>query len=124
MKLSEAHRVEGDVRVEFRGTGRARFRLQHTRSFNGEPDTLSWSDVTQVSNGALASPEDGVDGRTRLVGVLVDWVEGDTDVPYRRYRADWLRVVPFDEFDKELVEQCLRYEFKVVPERSAGSSSA
>lgn len=57
-------------------------------------------------------------------GVLVDWVDGDTDVTYRRYRADWLRVVPFDEFDAELVERCRKFAFKVVPEPTTESSCA
>jgi hypothetical protein len=75
------------------GSGRARFRLQHTGSRNGGPNTLAWVDVSTMSNARLADPRDALDrdGVTVRGGVLVDVVDGDREVLYRRYAADWLR---------------------------------
>lgn len=124
MRLGEPQRVESNARIEFRGSGPARFRLQHARDCNGAPDDLSWCDVTQVSNGALQDPEDAVDSDGMVRGVLVDVVDGDVDFLYRRHRAQWLRVVPFDEFDAEVVKRCKTYAVRITPLPKGASSSA
>jgi len=94
------------VPIRFEGEGRARFRLQHTRDRNGEPDDLAWADVTRISDGTQ-QPRAAINADdSTVMGVLVDWVEGDTKVFYRRFRADWIRVVPHDELDEEAVAQC------------------
>jgi hypothetical protein len=79
--------------------------------------------VPNVSNGALAHPAEAIDLHTDSViaGVLVDVVDGDTDVLYRRHSADWLRVVPLDTADGEIddddLDACLRYEVTIEPIR-------
>jgi hypothetical protein len=62
--LGLPHRINSNVRVSFRGAGRARFRLQHTGTRDGKPDPLGWCEVSAVSNGALACPADAIDIRT------------------------------------------------------------
>jgi hypothetical protein len=53
--------------------------------------------------------------------VLVDFVDGDLDVLYRRHTADWLRVVPLDgaighlEDDPENLDACAKYEIAIEP---------
>jgi hypothetical protein len=95
--------------ISFTGEGRARFRLQHTRDRNGEPDDLAWADVTLVSD-ATRTPKAAINGGDSTVsGVLVDWVEGEQKVFYRRYRAEWIRVVPHDEEDEEALKQCAAF---------------
>ena len=111
MLLGEAQRITGDARISFRGAGPARFRLEHARDCNGEPDSLSWCEVSQASNGAVARPtEEGLaHGRVLLNGVLVDVIDGDTEVLYRRHNAGWLRVVAHDQDDEEEVKRCGAY---------------
>ena len=105
MRLGDPHRVGGNVRVIFRGDGPARFRLQHAGDLGGEPDELTWCDVSN------AGPADELkNGEIR--SVLVGRIEGDTEVIYRRHTAEWLRVVP--EEDSE-AEACRRYNLEVVP---------
>jgi hypothetical protein len=108
-------RIDGNVRVSFRGSGRARFRLQHAGDHDGEPDELTWCDVSAMSNGALAHPREAVDEHSFVRGFLVDVVEGDLDVLYRRHAASWLRAVPLDPDDADNVEACARYEIAVEP---------
>jgi hypothetical protein len=115
--------ITGNVRIAFRGSGRARFRLQHTGSRDGQPDDLMWCEVSNLSNAALASPTDALDsdGVTVIGGVLVDVVDGDLEVLYRRHTADWLRVVPLDgatgeiEDDPDNFTACLKYEISIEP---------
>jgi hypothetical protein len=98
------------ARIIFRGQGLARFRLQHTRDVNGKPDDLCWCEVSNLSNGR-ADPEklvDKVNGTVRG-GLLVDQIEGDVDVVYRRHIADWLRIVPLEEPDEKSEQQCIPY---------------
>jgi hypothetical protein len=73
---------------------------------------------------ALASPLGALnarDGVTVLGGVLVDVVDGDLEVLYRRHSADWLRVVPLDgaigdfEDDPENLDACAKYEITIEP---------
>jgi hypothetical protein len=80
--------------------------------------------VSNVSNGALASPLDALDacdGVTVLGGVLVDIVDGDLEMLYRRHSADWLRVVPLDgalgdlQDDPDNLDACARYEISIEP---------
>jgi hypothetical protein len=119
--LGLPHRINSNVRVSFRGAGRARFRLQHTGTRDGKPDPLGWCEVSAVSNGALACPADAIDIRTLEVpgGVLVDVVDGDVDVLYRRHSADWLRVIPLDdatgELDADNLDACLGYAISIEP---------
>jgi hypothetical protein len=107
--LGQPHRITGDVCIAFRGSGRARFRLQHTRDQDGAPDDLRWCEVSQLSNGALANQADAIDGAQMVRGVLVDFIKGDTEVLYRRHSADWLRVIPLDDEDADEIERCARY---------------
>jgi hypothetical protein len=57
-------------------------------------------------------------GRVRR-GVLVDLVDGDLDVLYRRHSADFIRIVPLDdhtgEYDAENLEACMRYKIAIEP---------
>ena len=102
-------KVSGTIaRIAFRGEGEARFVLQHTRDENGQPDELSWVEVSGLSDGSidpLTEVEGWKPGMTtlppRFLGsvrrpVLVDRVTGNADVLYRRHIADWLRVIPLD----------------------------
>jgi len=115
MRLGEAQRITGDARIAFRGAGPARFRLEHARDRNGEPDSLSWCEVSQASNGAAAPPTAEGLGHGRILnGVLVDVVDGNTDVFYRRHNAGWLRVVPHDPDDAEETERCAAYSVTVT----------
>jgi hypothetical protein len=98
------------VRIVFRGEGAARFRLQHTRDLGGSPDDLCWCEVSNLSNGRV-DPEkliDKVNGTIRG-GLLVDQIEGDVDVVYRRHIADWLRVLPLEELDENSEQECIPY---------------
>jgi hypothetical protein len=115
------HRISGNVRISFRGSGRARFRLQHTGTYDGGPDQLAWCEVSAMSNAALTDPRDEVDDRGFVNDVLVDVVDGDHEVLYRRHSADWLRVVPLDAATSEIEDDpdnftaCLKYEIEIEP---------
>jgi hypothetical protein len=107
---STPRKVSGNLaRIAFHGEGEARFRLQHTRDAGGKPDELSWVDVSGMSDGLLGSPLDELEGikpgmttlPPRYIGavrrpVLVDRVNGEADVLYRRHIAEWLRIIPLD----------------------------
>jgi hypothetical protein len=79
--------------------------------------------VSNVSNGALAHPAEAIDVLNGMVrgGVLVDVVDGDFEVLYRRQNADWLRVVPLDGDPDEVVYDpvnrlaCMAYAITVEP---------
>lgn len=109
--ISTPVRLKGGwiVPITFQGEGRARFRLQHTRDRNGQPDDLAWADVTRVSDGTQQPKAAINSGDSTVMGVLVDWIEGMSKVHYRRFRAEWLRVVPHDEADEEQVAQCAAF---------------
>ncbi|WP_454617537.1 hypothetical protein [Bradyrhizobium cenepequi] len=106
--LGEPVRIAGDILISFRGTGPARFRIQHTRDEGGEPDALAWCDVSMISNADIDNPRDAV-GKDGMVPLLIDLIEGDRDVRYRRYKADWLRVLPGDDDDDEMRKACACY---------------
>ncbi|WP_027581478.1 hypothetical protein [Bradyrhizobium sp. Ai1a-2] len=110
--LGEAVRIEGDALITFRGSGPARFRIQHTRDLDGAPDALTWCDVSMISNADM-EPRDAI-GKDSLVPLLVDHIDGDHDIRYRRYRADWLRVLPLDD-DEAAIEACARYAITIAP---------
>lgn len=115
--VSTPSRLRGGwiVPIEFHGEGRARFRLQHTREHNGQPDDLAWADVTRISDGTQ-QPKAAINaGDSTVGGVLVDWIEGPTKVYYRRFRAEWIRVVPHDEADEEAVAQCGAFSVYMEP---------
>lgn len=106
----KATRIEGDSIIEFQGPCEARFRLQHTKDYNGEPDDLLWSDVSMMSDATLPLFESQDDlRRFNPFGVLVDTVPGYRRVVYRKARAEWLRVIPFDADDKANVEACAAF---------------
>lgn len=92
---------EAGAVVRFRGRGKARFRMQHTGDWQGRPDVLGWVDVSPFSLPGAAEPTAGA-----VTGVVVDTVEGDLDIGYRRHRARWLRVVPLDHRDKAAIVAC------------------
>jgi hypothetical protein len=52
-------------------------------------------------------------------GILVDVIDGDRDVFYRRYSADWLRVLPLDdaigEIDEDNLDACMQYQIAIEP---------
>lgn len=106
----EAVRIETDAVIEFEGPGEARFRLQHTKDFNGGPDDLLWSDVSLMSDASLPLIEKKEDlARFDPFGVLVDRVHGYRRVVYRRHSAEWIRVVPFDVADASNLEACAKF---------------
>ena len=113
LALGEAVRIEGNVTISFRGCGRARFRIQHTRDLDGEPDAVTWCDVSQICNADVADPMTAV-GSDSMVPLLVDTIDSDHDVRYRRYKADWLRVLPLDD-DEAAIEACARYAITIAP---------
>lgn len=116
MKLGEPYRVDGSVRVSFRGEGPARFRLQHTGDDGtGRPDDLGWCDVSDI-----ASQPDPVVTHGMIRAMMVSAVRGDVDIDYHRYRADWIRVVPQDEDE---TEPCQRYSIDVQPLNGRSSKS-
>lgn len=104
--------IHGDVyAIRFSGEGEARFRLQHTRDVNGEPDALGWCEVSGLSF-PLATRENMVlDDLVR--GLMVDRVSGPVEVSYKRFRAQWIRVIPFDTADKSLVAACKNYRVEL-----------
>ena len=108
-------RIDGNVRIKLIGEGRARFRLQHTGVYQSAPDPLGWSDVTRMSDARLASPMDAVDADMMVSGFLVDWVNGPTEVCYRRYSAHYLRVIVFDEDDDANELACMKYRIEYEP---------
>jgi hypothetical protein len=73
--------------------------------------------VSNVSNGALAHPAEAIDVLNGMLrgDVLVDIVNGDLEVLYRRHSADWVRIVPLDEDDADNIERCTAYEISVEP---------
>src|SRR3954447_2934996 len=105
MRLGETERIESSVRISFRGSGPARFRLQHTGDRAGRPDDLGWCDVSDIAS--LPNPN-VTHGMIRTV--LVSAIRGDVDLDYHRYKADWLRVVPQDEDE---AEPCSRYTIEL-----------
>src|SRR5262245_9622541 len=119
--LGQPVRIDGDIVLKFTGTGRARFRFQHARDCNGQPDDLSWSDVTIMSHpavGGFTPPDNVLRG-----GSLVDWVSGDVEVHYQRHTASWVRVVPHLSYadakqDEEAIESCKRYSFSLEERRT------
>jgi len=48
-------------------------------------------------------------------GVLVDQIDGDADVRYRRHTADWLRVLPLDDDDEAACAVCESYLITITP---------
>lgn len=90
--------------VRFRGSGRARFRVQHTGDAGGRPDRLGWVDVSALSDATRG--EDLRMPAGSVVGLFADTVTGDLDLPYRRHGASWLRVVPLDHRDKPGIVAC------------------
>ena len=117
--LGVAQKITGAAtKIVFRGAGKARFRLQHARDWHNAPDDLSWCEVSQVNNGALRDPVAVIDAYKIVAGgVLVDMVEGDTTVIYRRHNAGWLRVVPFvgAANEENWSEQCAAYSITMEP---------
>jgi hypothetical protein len=111
--LGEPRRIEGDVLISFRGRGRARFKVQHGRDDNGQPDDLTWCDVSLISNASIADPKKWI--VDSFVPVFLDIVDGDLDVPYRRHKADWLRVLPVDDKDEEARDRCKKYQISITP---------
>lgn len=110
--VGEALRIDGDVVISFRGAGPARFRVQHTRDADGAPDDLAWCDCSMMSNADI-EPKDAVEDG--MVAVLVDAIDGDRDIRYRRFKADWLRVLAHDDEDETEREACARYAVTILP---------
>ena len=112
-QLMEAVHIDGDAVISFRGSGSARFRIQHMRDDHGEPNALGWCDCSAMRDASIdqqaAIHKDG------SVAVLVDHIDGDRDVRYRRCKASWLRVLPIDDDDEAAREQCERYEIAIAP---------
>lgn len=105
---STPRKISGTLtRIAFHGEGEARFVLQHTRDEDGKPDELSWVDVSGMSDGSIDQQDEvtGFDYKgapKRWLAyvrrpVLVDRVNGNVDVLYRRHIAEWLRVIPMEE---------------------------
>lgn len=122
-------RVEAKItRIAFEGEGEARFRLQHTRDLDGTPDSLSWCDVSAMSNGRV-DPMTTLDGVNRSSvrtmgsvrgGTLIDRVTGKLEVLYRRHIADWIRVIPYDDnpLVTEAAEEAPERRYRVTMEKA------
>ena len=98
--LSEAIPISTDMKIIFRGGGLARFRLLHgANAADGTPDIQTGVEVSAMSDARLRDPRGalGDDGVTVVGGVLIDFVEGNTEYRYRRHIATWLTVTPFDD---------------------------
>ena len=102
-----------DAVISFRGNGSARFRIQHTRDDHGEPDALSWCDCSAMSYASI-EPQAAIN-KDGGVALLIDQINGDRDIHYRRFKADWLRVLPIDDEDEAACEQCERYTLAIAP---------
>ena len=48
-------------------------------------------------------------------GFLAEWVDGNTSFDYRRFSADYLRVIPFDQEDTANETACLAYTVTFEP---------
>lgn len=117
MILCVPERIRGDVRISFRGSGPARFRVQHAKDGNdGRPDDLSWCDISSLSSRPDVEVTSG-----QFFPPLVDAINGDADLIYRRHVADWLRVVPLDE-TAEGIQQCSTYRLELRPLESPSIS--
>src|SRR4029077_11717647 len=118
VELGKPTHITGDVVIQFRGEGKARFRVQHARDAGGMPDDLSWCDVTAISNRNVV-PEQMVlkDERKEkgatVRGWLVEQINGDYDVAYRRHLASWLRVVPLEDDNEEERRRCQAYSISI-----------
>jgi hypothetical protein len=110
--------IRGDVVIQFRGQGLARFRVQHARDEGGAPDELSWCDVTAISNRNV-SPDDVVlvdhkeERGATVRGWLVEVINGDYDATYRRHSADWIRILPLEDDNEKELEACLAYSISI-----------
>jgi hypothetical protein len=113
VELDKPLRIDGDVLIRFCGEGRARFRLQHAADRDGAPDDLGWCDISAVSDRRVM-PEAAIDRENGVRAVLLDQVDGEATVAYRRFAADWLRVVPHYD-DEEAREQCSKYRISMEP---------
>jgi hypothetical protein len=77
--------------------------------------------VSNGSNGALAHSAEAIDHRCMVRGVLVDVVDGDIEVLYRRHTADWLCIIPLDgdpdevHYDPFNRLACKQYEIAIEP---------
>jgi hypothetical protein len=112
-ELGEAVHIDGDAVISFRGNGSARFRIQHTRDDHGQPDEFGWCDCSAMSDASVDPPaaieKDG------SVAVLVDTIDHDLNVRYRRFKADWLRVLPLDNEDEAACARCKDYTIAIRP---------
>ena len=122
-------KLDGEItRIAFRGEGKARFRLQHTGDVDGVPSEF-WVEVSGMSDGHV-DPLSELDGyrpgmttlpRRYIGGVrrpaLVDQVNGNEDVLYRRTLAHWIRVIPLEGEDRECCHPCAGYRVTMEAER-------
>jgi len=112
VRLGAPIRLRGNVTISFRGNGKARFRIQHTRDQHGKPYEFGWCDVSALSNGKIPL-QAAIDlSQCSVRGMLVEQVNGNQDALYRHHSADWLRVIPFDD-DATSRKQCERYTVRV-----------
>lgn len=123
VELGKPFRIDSDAEITFSGEGKASFRIQHARDQDGVPDPLSWCEASALSNaafdqGRVIKNEDGPTEKhpARSVrGTLIDEIDGETVVTYRRFTAHWLRVLPRDDQDKEGLERCKAYSISIRP---------
>lgn len=113
LRLGIPVRIEGDViEIHFRGRGEADFKLQHTGDDQGAPVDLGWCDVSMMNNASIspmrALLETDRDGLSRVSGLLVERIAGDTDIRYRRFTAGWLRLLPLEDGEENL-RKCESY---------------
>jgi hypothetical protein len=112
-ELREAVHIDGDGVISFRGCGSARFRIQHTRDDHGQPDELSWCDCSAMSDASI-EPQAAIN-KDGGVALLVDAIDGDRDIRYRRFKGDWLRVLPSDDEDEDACKRCEAYAIAIRP---------
>jgi len=112
--LGEPKRITGDVVICFRGSVEARFRVQHASDRGGQPDELSWCDVTMLSDRNI-DPNAAIDKDGGVCGPLVGKVEAYCEATYRRHSAGWLRIIPDEDNNKEEERRCAAYNVTLRP---------
>jgi len=108
IELGEAKRITGDTVICFRGEGEACFRVQHACDRSGQPDDLSWCDVTLISDRNI-DPHTAVDASGMVKGPLVGPINGYWQATYRHHAASWIRVIPDKDDNEEEAERCGAY---------------
>ena len=114
IELGEPKRITGDIVLCFKGSGEAHFRIQHACDRGGEPDDLSWCDVTLISDRSI-DPRSAIDTNGTVRGPLLGIVNGHAEATYRHHTASWIRIIADADDDDEAVERCGAYSVTLRP---------